>query len=253
MTDEFKGQVALITGGASGIGRATALAFAEAGAQVVVSDVDVAGGQETVELIQAAGGEATFVAADVTQAADVEALVIKTIETYGRLDSAFNNAGIAGQVGATVDCTEENWDRVIDINLKGVWLCMKYEIPHMLERGGGAIVNTASAAGTVALPGLPAYTASKHGVIGLTRNAAVEYAKEGIRVNAVSPGSILTPFATGLMGDDPAVIEEEGALHPVGRMGTPEEVARVVLWLCSDDASFVTAHPMAVDGGLVAI
>jgi NAD(P)-dependent dehydrogenase (short-subunit alcohol dehydrogenase family) len=253
MTDNFKGQVALVTGGASGIGRATALAFAEAGAQVVVSDVDVTGGQETVDLIEQAGGEATFFAVDVTQAQEVESLIAHTIETYGQLDCAFNNAGIAGEVGATVDCTEENWDRVIDINLKGVWLCMKYEIPHMLERGKGAIVNTASAAGTVALPSLPAYTASKHGVIGLTRNAAVEYAKEGIRVNAVCPGSILTPFATGLMGDDPEVIKEEGELHPVGRMGTPKEVAQAVLWLCSDDASFVTAHPMAVDGGLVAL
>jgi NAD(P)-dependent dehydrogenase (short-subunit alcohol dehydrogenase family) len=252
MAGRVDGKVALVTGGGSGIGRATALAFAREGAKVVVADVVVAGGEETVRLIKAAGGEATFVKADVAKAAEVEALVKKTVETYGKLDCAFNNAGIEGEIAQTTDCTEENWNRVVDIDLKGVWLCMKYEIPYMLKQGSGAIVNTASVAGLVGFQGLPAYVAAKHGVNGLTKTAALEYAKSGIRVNAVCPGVIQTPMVERAFRANPQFGEAAAALEPVGRLGKPEEIAEAVVWLCSDAASFVTGLPMAVDGGLVA-
>lgn len=245
-------KVALITGAGSGIGRATALTFAREGAKVVVADIVVAGGEETVRMIKAAGGEAIFVKTDVTKAAEVEALVKKTVDTYGRLDCAFNNAGIEGEMALTADCTEENWNRVVDIDLKGVWLCMKYEIPQMLKHGGGAIVNTASVAGLVGFQSIPAYVASKHGVNGLTKTAALEYAKSGIRVNAVCPGVIHTPMVERLFGTNPQFSEAVSAMEPVGRFGKPEEVAEAVLWLCSDAASFVTGLPMAVDGALTA-
>jgi NAD(P)-dependent dehydrogenase (short-subunit alcohol dehydrogenase family) len=252
MAGRLDGKIALITGGGSGIGRASALAFAREGAKVVVADVVVKGGEETVGMIKKAGGEAIFVKADVSKAAEVEAMVNEAIETYGRLDCAHNNAGIEGTWVTTAEYTEENWDRVMAINLKGVWLCMKYEIPQMLKQGGGSIVNTASGAGLVGVPQASAYVASKHGVVGLTKAAALEYAKSGIRVNAVCPGVIRTPMLERVLSSQPRMAETITAMEPVGRMGTPEEIAEAVVWLCSEAASFVTGHAMAVDGGYVA-
>jgi NAD(P)-dependent dehydrogenase (short-subunit alcohol dehydrogenase family) len=252
MQGRVQGKVALVTGGASGIGRATALAFAREGAKVVVSDVVVAGGEETVALIKAAGGEAQFMKADVAKPAEVDALIAQVVAAYGRLDCAFNNAGIEGSMTSTLDCSEENFDRTIAINLKGVWLCMKAEIAQMLKQGGGAIVNTASVAGLVGFAGLPAYVASKHGVVGLTKTAALEYAKSGIRINAVCPGGIQTPMLERLFQSQPQAGEAIAAMEPVGRLGKPEEIAEAAVWLCSDAASFVTGLPMAVDGGLIA-
>ena len=252
MAGELGGKIALVTGAGSGIGRESALAFGASGAQVMVSDVVVESGEETVARIKAAGGGAMFMRADVSQRADVEALIRQTVETYGRLDCAHNNAGIEGDMAPTADCTEANWDRTIAINLKGVWLCMKYEIPQMLEQGGGVIVNTSSVAGLVGFLNLPAYTATKHGVAGLTRTAALEYAQQGIRVNAVCPGVIHTPMIDRIVGGDAEVEAQFTALEPVGRMGSPAEVAQAVVWLCSDAASFVTGVAMPVDGGFVA-
>jgi NAD(P)-dependent dehydrogenase (short-subunit alcohol dehydrogenase family) len=252
MAGLVQGKVVLVTGGGSGIGRAASLALAQEGANVAVSDVVVAGGEETVRLIQAAGGEATFVKADVAKAAEVEALIKKVVEIYSRLDCAVNNAGVEGAMTSTVDCSEENFDRIIAVNLKGVWLCMKHEIPQMLKQGGGAIVNTASVAGLVGFQGLPAYVASKHGVNGLTKTAALEYAKQGIRVNAVCPGVIQTPMLDRLFTSQPGAGETIAAMEPLGRLGKPEEIAAAVVWLCSDASSFVTGVPMAVDGGLIA-
>jgi NAD(P)-dependent dehydrogenase (short-subunit alcohol dehydrogenase family) len=252
MAGHVAGKVALITGGGSGIGRAAALAFAREGAKVVISDIMVAGGEETIRLIKAAGGEATFVQADVSKATEIAALIDTVVATYGRLDCAFNNAGIEGEIQQTPDCSEENWDRVIAINLKGVWLCMKYEIPVMLKQGSGTIVNTSSVAGLVGFQGLPAYVASKHGVAGLTKTAALEYAKSGIRVNAVCPGVIHTPMVERLFSNQPHWGEMVQAMEPVARMGKPEEIAEAVVWLCSDAASFVTGLAMAVDGGMMA-
>ena len=252
MSKQFEGKVALVTGASSGIGRASALAFAREGAKVIVADVLVEGGEETVRMIKEAGGEALFVKTDVSKASEVENLIHKAVETYGRLDCANNNAGIEGQSAPTADCTEENWDRTININLKGAWLCMKYEIPQMLKQGGGAIVNTASVAGLVGFQGLPAYSASKGGIIQLTRVAALEYAKAGIRVNAVCPGIIRTSMVERLQGGQAEAEAGFIAMEPVGRMGKPEEIAEAIVWLCSEAASFVTGHPMVVDGGLVA-
>jgi NAD(P)-dependent dehydrogenase (short-subunit alcohol dehydrogenase family) len=203
-------------------------------------------------MIKKAGGEAIFVKADVSKAAEVEAMVNKAVETYGRLDCTFNNAGVEGVFATTADCTEETWDRVITINLKGVWLCMKYEIAQMLKQGGGTIVNTASVAGLVGGALMPAYVASKHGVVGLTRTAALEYAKSGIRVNAVCPGAIRTPMMERGIALRPEFEGQALAAEPIGRMGRPEEIAEAVAWLCSEAASFVTGHAMAVDGGMVA-
>ncbi len=252
MAETLRGKVALVTGGSSGIGRATALAFAGQEARVVVADVGVDGGEETVSLIRNAGGEATFVKTDVTQAVDIENLINKTVETYGQLDCAFNNAGIAGDLSLTVDCSEEHWNRVISINLRGVWLCMKHEITHMLTQGGGAIVNTASVVGLVGMIGQIAYVAAKHGVVGLTKTAALEYAKSGIRVNAVCPGVIQTPMVESVINAQPELTEGLLTLEPIGRLGQPEEIAETVVWLCSDAASFVTGHAMASDGGYTA-
>ena len=252
MAGQLDGKVALVTGGGSGIGRATCLAMAREGAQVMVADIVVEGGHETVSLVKNAGGEATFIRADVSQASEVEAMVKQTTETYGRLDCAFNNAGIEGPVCSTVEYTEEDFDRVVAIDLTGVWLCMKYEIPAMLQHGGGAIVNTASVAGLVGFQGISAYVASKHGVNGLTKTAALEYAKAGIRVNAVCPGVIETPMVKRAFEKSPGMEEGVAAVEPVGRLGQPQEIAEAVVWLCSDAASFVTGLPMAVDGGLVA-
>ena len=247
----LEGKVALVTGGSSGIGRSAALAFAAEGAKVIVADVLVKEGKETVKKIKETGGQAIFVKVDVTQSAQVEAMVNKAVETYGRLDCAFNNAGIDGEAGPLYACSEEGWDRVININLKGVWLCMKYEIPQMLSQGSGTIVNTASIAGLVG-QGTIAYTASKHGVVGMTKTAALEYATLGIRVNAVCPAAIDTPMVKKLIDAHPELKTYVINMQPMGRMGQPEEVAQAVVWLCSDAASFVTGHALPVDGGLIA-
>jgi len=242
-------KVALVTGGSAGIGRATAQILAREGAKVVVADIVIAEGQETVRLIGEAGGEAMFVKCDISRSEEVRTLVDQTVKTYGRLDCAFNNAGIEGNVSSTADCTEENWDSIIATNLKGEWLCMKYEIPQMLKQGGGAIVNTASVGGLVGLPGLSAYCASKGGVVQLTKVAALEYARSGIRVNAICPGGIRTGMSKRL-GKQPQMGEALPA--PMRRWAKPEEIGEVVAWLCSDAASFVTGHTMTADGGFVA-
>ena len=245
-------KVSLITGAGSGIGRASAIAFAREGARVVVSDVNAEGGEETVSRISDIGGQAKFVSADVSRAGDVEALVQSTVREYGRLDCALNNAGVSGGQGLIHEYSEDDWDRVININLKGVWLCLKYEIIQMLEQGGGSIVNTASIMGLVGGSRSPSYGASKHGVVGLTRNAAVQYAQSGIRVNAVCPGYIRTPMTEQGSLLAPGNEERIIARHPIGRLGAPQEIAETVVWLCSDAASFVTGHAMTVDGGYVA-
>ena len=252
MPGTFEGKVALVTGASSGIGRATALAFARAGAKVIVADRAIAGGEETASMIQDTGGDTIFIRTNVTQAAEVEALIAKVMETYGRLDCAHNNAGVAGARADTADYPEDMWQRVLNVNLTGVWLCMKYEIPHMLQQGGGAIVNTASVAGLVGIAGNAAYNASKHGVVGLTKTAALEYAKHGIRINAVCPGVIGTEFIQQAIQNSPELEQQYLAVEPIGRLGKPEEIAETVLWLCSDAASFVTGHALTVDGGWVA-
>lgn len=248
----LSGKVAVVTGGSAGIGRACALALAREGAKVLVADVMVAEGEQTARTITSAGGQAAFVKTDVSQENDVREMVARAADVYGRLDCAVNNAGIEGVSASTAECTVENWDRTLAINLKGVWLCMKYEIGRMLEQGGGAIVNMSSVAGLVGFRGLPAYVASKHAVAGLTKTAALEYAQAGIRVNGICPGVIRTAMVDRITGRDPEVEAQFAALEPVGRMGTPEEVAEAVVWLCSDAASFVTGHLLAVDGGFVA-
>jgi len=253
MAGLLEGKTALVTGGGSGIGRAASLAYAREGARVAVVDVNVEGGEETVQRIKEAGGDAILVHADVSGASGTEEMVAKTVESYGRVDCAFNNAGISGgrDRNLTADFAEEDWDRVIHINLKGVWLSMKAEIPRMLAQGGGAIVNTASIMGLVAIPGSVAYMAAKHGVVGLTKAAALEYARDNVRVNAVCPGYIDTPLLRPLFERHDAM-EEVVSRHPVGRLGQPEEIAEAVVWLSSDAASFVTGHNMPVDGGYVA-
>jgi NAD(P)-dependent dehydrogenase (short-subunit alcohol dehydrogenase family) len=252
MPGSVDGKVVLVTGGGSGIGRATALKLAREGAKVMIADYVQEGGERTVKMISEAGGTANFVQTDVSIGAQVEAMISKTVATYGRLDGAFNNAGIEGRMGTTVDTTEENFDRTIAINLKGVWLCMKYEIPQMLKQGAGSIVNTASVAGVVGIERLPAYNASKHGVVGLTRTAALEYAAQNIRVNCVCPGAIRTPMTERIIDSGGMNEQDAIAAEPVGRWGKPEEIADGVVWLLSDAASFVTGHPMVVDGGWVA-
>ena len=247
----LEGKAALVTGGGSGLGRASAIALGRAGATVTVADVDEQGGKETVTLVlEEVGGDADFVRADVTQADEVEAMVDKTVARWGRLDCALNNAGTTGVSAPTADHTLEDWNRAIALNLTGVFLCLKYEIPAMLERGG-AIVNMASGAGLVGFAGLPAYVASKHGVVGLTRAAALEYASQGLRVNAICPGSTRTPMLEGFMGGDEQVERMMTRAVPLGRLGRPEEIADAVVWLCSDAASFVVGHALAVDGGSV--
>lgn len=253
MSMTFSGQVALVTGGAAGIGRATALAFAAEGLRVVVSDVDAAGGEGTVGLIRSAGGEATFIRCDVTLDAEVKALMDGVVAAYGRLDYAFNNAGIEIEKGKLAEGSEAEFDAIMGVNVKGVWLCMKHEIPLLLAQGGGAIVNTASVAGLGAAPKMSIYAASKHAVIGLTKSAAIEYAKKKVRVNAVCPAVIDTDMFRRAYEADPKKAEFAAAMHPVGRVGKVEEIAAAVLYLCSDGASFTTGHSLAVDGGATAI
>jgi len=250
MAQDLKNKVAIITGGTSGIGRETAVLFAEQGAKVVVAGRREAEGKETVDLMRKAGGDGMFVKADVTKAADVQALVQKTVEKFGRLDTAFNNAGIEGNWMPMVDISEEEWDRVLDINLKGMFLCLKYEIPQLLKNGGGTIVNMSSVAGLMGTPAAAPYGASKHGVISLTRTAALEHAKQKIRVNAVCPAVIESPMENRLFGEPEAQKFAVG-MHPIGRIGTPREVAEAVLWMCSEKSSFMTGHYIVVDGGFL--
>ncbi len=252
MTGLVENKVALVTGAASGIGRATALAFAREGARVVVADVASEGGEQTVQMIKDAGGEAIFVKTDVSQPVEVEALVRKAVETYGRLDCAHNNAGIEGTVKLTADYAEEDWDRVIDINLTGIWLCLRAEIAQMLKQEGGSIVNTSSVFGMVGAPYYSAYGASKMGVAALTKTSALDYAQSGIRINAICPGVIHTPMIDRTVNGNAEIEAQLIALEPVGRMGKPGEVAESVVWLCSDRASFVTGHALEVDGGYLA-
>ncbi len=254
MAGTLEGKTALVTGGGSGIGRAASLAYSREGARVAVVDVNVEGGEETVQRIKESGGEATLVHADISTNSGAQAMVAEAVKRYGRLDCAFNNAGISGgpERNLTADYPEEDWDRVININLKGVWLSMKAEIPQMLAQGAGAIVNTASIMGLIATPGAVAYMAAKHGVVGLTKAAALEYATKNVRVNAVCPGYIDTPMLRPLIAGHENRKEQVVSRHPVGRLGQPEEIAEAVVWLSSDAASFVTGHSMAVDGGYVA-
>ncbi len=247
-----EGKVALVTGGSAGIGRATALAFAREGARVVIADVNIEGGKGTVDEILGRADVATFVPTDISNAGDVANLIKETLETYGRLDCAFNNAGIIGTAAArSHEYPEDVWDRIIGVNLKGVWLCMKNEIPQMLEQGGGAIVNTSSIWGVVGAEGFSPYAASKHAVAGLTKAAALDYAKSGIRINAVNPGPIDTAMPRSVLSQEQ--IEGESIPKiPIGRIGEASEVAEAVVWLCSDAASYVVGHTLLVDGGFVA-
>ena len=247
----LSGKVAIVTGGSSGIGKATAIAFAREGAKVVVASRREKEGQETVKQVQSAGSEGFFIKTDVSKETDVSAMVEKTIATYGHLDYAFNNAGIEQIPTPLVEQTEETFDQVMDINVKGVWLCMKHQIPQMLVSGGGAIVNMSSISGMIGASGLPIYVASKHAVLGLTKSVALEYAKEGIRINAVCPGMIETDLLDRAFANQ-EVKERLIAMHPIGRVGTPEEIAEAVVWLCSDKASFVTGQSLPLDGGYVA-
>lgn len=245
-----KNKIALVTGGGAGIGRAISLIFAREGAKVVVTDLDIEGGEETVKMIRQADGEAIFFKADVSKAKDVEEMIKKTVDVYHGLDCACNNAGV-GSPGSTINCSEEEWDRTMNVNLKGVWLCMKYEILQMLSSGGGAIVNVSSFAGlTASKLGLVAYSASKHGVLGLTKTSAVEFAGQGIRINAICPGATRTPMMETIISD-PAAEAKVASNNPMNRIAPPSEIAEAAVWLCSNSASFVTGVAMPVDGGQV--
>lgn len=249
MAGSFAGKVALVTGGGSGMGRATAQAFAREGARVMVADIRIDDADATAQAIIQQGGEALAYVVDVSRIDQVAALVDATVAAWGRLDCAFNNAGINIEHGPLADCTEQEWDRVLAVNLKGVWLCMKFEIPHMIAAGGGSIVNTASIVGLTGSRNTPAYVASKHGIVGLTRAAALEYGRVGIRVNAVCPGAIKTQMYLDREGDDPENNARIAAANALNRLGTGDDVAGAVLWLCSDASAFVTGHCLVVDGG----
>lgn len=244
----FDEKTFIVTGAASGIGRATALLFAREGANVVVSDIQEKEGIETVKMIEDKGGTAFFMGCDVANNNDVKQLVARTLDKYGALHGAFNNAGTEGKPALTTECTLENWDTTIDIDLKGIWLCMKYEIPAIIESGGGAIVNCSSIAGLVGFETIPAYVAAKHGVIGLTQAASLEYAQKNIRINTVCPGPIHTPMLERFTQGQEATMAEQ---DPMGRVGTPEEIAEAVVWLCSPKASYITGQALAIDGGWV--
>ncbi|HEV3111578.1 MAG TPA: SDR family oxidoreductase [Candidatus Binataceae bacterium] len=252
MSDLLAGKVALVTGGGSGIGRATAVAFAREGAKVVVADIVDDGGNRTVDLIREAGGEARFIRTDVSLDQQVSGLIGATVDAFGRLDCAFNNAGIEQPIANIPDITEQQWHRILAVDLTGVWLCMKHEIPQMLKQGGGSIVNTSSIMGLVATTGMAAYNAAKGGVAQLTRSGALEYAKANIRVNAVAPGFILTPMVARNLPADSRQRKAAEAVQPMGRMGQAEEIAEAVIWLSSDAASFVTGVVMPVDGAWTA-
>lgn len=248
----FAEKVALVTGGASGVGLAAARQFAREGAKVVLGDLDDAGGKEAARQIHADGGDAVFRKTDVRVAADVEALVAHAVRVFGRLDFAFNSAGILGSGASMLDFTEDDWDDVMGVNLKGTWLCMKHEIPALMQSGGGAIVNVSSIAGLVGSQHSPAYAASKHGVVGLTRTAALQYAPKNIRVNCLCPSAVITPMFESLVARNPQVGAKLKASQPNGRFASPEEIAEVAVWLCSDAASFVTGAALPVDGGYTA-
>src|SRR6476646_12213555 len=250
MEKMFENRVVIVTGGGSGIGQATAILYAQGGAKVIVPEIDEKGGQETVASIKKAGGDASLLKTDVSNPEDCEALVKTTIRIYGRLDMAFNNAGIGGEMNPVADMSVEGWLKVINVNLNSVFYCMKYQLPEMLKQGHGSIVNMSSILGQVAFANSAAYVAAKHGVVGLTRNAAVEYAKQGMRVNAVGPAFINTPLLSAL---DQKMKDALMTMHPIGRLGEPKEVAELVVWLSSDKASFVTGNYYAVDGGYLSV
>jgi NAD(P)-dependent dehydrogenase (short-subunit alcohol dehydrogenase family) len=250
--NEFQGKVALVTGGTSGIGRAAAIAYAREGANVVVAGRRVTEGEETVRLVRAQGREAVFVPTDVAREVHVKNLIGRTLEQFGRLDFAFNNAGVEQAPTPFLEQTVETFDQVMDVNVKGVWLSMKYEIPAMLKTGGGSIVNTSSGLGVIGMPGIEIYVASKHAVIGLTKSAALEFGKQGIRVNAVLPAAIDTDMFQRFAGENPEFRAQVTALHPIGRIGKSEEIADAAIWLSSSKSSFVTGHSLLVDGGFTA-
>lgn len=249
-TGRFAGKVAFITGAGSGIGRATAVAFAAEGADVVITGIDPDGNAETERRVADHGGRALTLRCDVTRSDDIADALDRTIETFGRLDVAFNNAGVDQPSAPLADIDEADWDRLMDVDLRGVFLCMKHEIPHMVRNGGGAIVNASSGAGVIGIRGQSAYAAAKHAVIGLTKSAALDYAADGLRINAICPGIIETPMMDRFSGGTPGGRARVIALEPAGRMGSPEEVASAVLWLCSDLGSFAVGHAMVVDGGM---
>ena len=248
MTDK---KVAIITGGSSGIGRATAVALANEGVKVAVAARRIKEGEETVELVKDAGSDGIFVKTDVANEDDVKVLIETTVKTYGRLDYAFNNAGIEETIIPFLDQTSEKFDQIMNTNVRGVWLSMKYEIPEMIKSGGGAIVNNSSVAGIVGYPQMPIYIASKHAVLGLTKSAALEYAKSGIRINAIAPGGVETEMANRVNKNNPQFLETLTSMHPIGRLAKPEEIANTVVWLLSEKASFVLGHTLLVDGGVV--
>jgi NAD(P)-dependent dehydrogenase (short-subunit alcohol dehydrogenase family) len=248
---DFTGKVALVTGASSGIGKETAIAFGKAGAHVILANRSKDHAEDARAAIKSAGGDCTFMHVDVADEGSVNALFDRVRDEFRRLDYAFNNAGIEGELGPTIDCSEANWRRVLDVNLTGTFLCMKREIPFMLANGGGVIVNCSSVAGLVGVRGLPAYVASKHGVIGLTRTAALEYGKDGVRVNVVCPGPIQTPMLDRIFQENEEVKRQVQENNPVGRVGQPAEIASAVLWLCDPGAGFVNGHALAVDGGWV--
>jgi len=252
MTKQFSGKVALVTGGASGLGRVSALALAREGAKVLVADVAEREGEATVQMITSAGGAAHFTRADMTQSREVQAMVQAAVKTFGRLDFALNNAGIDGVRARTANYPEEVWHQVINLNLTGVFLCLKYELPILVEQGSGVIVNMSSVAGVTGFPGHAAYTASKHGVIGLTKTAALDYAKAGIRVNAVCPAYTRTPMLSRMLDQNPELEAKLISRVPLRRLGTAEEIAQAVIYLFSDAAAFITGHALVMDGGIVA-